>query len=468
MMIAGITDWILALHGTVALMIVFLVPALEASAFLGFLFPGEIAILLGGVLAYEGRIPLPAAIAAAVLGAFIGDTVGFFVGRRWGRTMLRWIIGHLPLLKHKVEDHLDRAEGFLQRRGPHAVLIGRFTAALRVMAPGLAGMSGMRYRSFALFNAIGAVLWGSGFVLLGFSAGAAWPHVAGIAGKVGLALLIAILVGLIAARLLRRHREAGVGLSDRMTGSGPVAALRRTFPGQAAWLADRVDTTSPQGFLLTFVVLVGGICGWVFFGLLQDLLAHEEAVHLDPGIESYAVAHREELLNALMRAVTWLGSTAVLVPVCLGVAVVMWTKRRSLARSLVPLVSLASAIVLYSVVKTTVGRPRPPLSIHLTNASGFSFPSGHAAASAAAWGAVAVVLSNGRSSRVKAAVWGAAGMIVLLVGLSRIYLGVNWFTDVVAGWALGGVCLSVVVALQLRYGAPRLPSMSRERFTSEG
>src|SRR6266540_6996364 len=83
-----LADRILALHGWVALAIVFLVPALEASAFVGFVFPGEIAVLLGGVLAFQHRISLPAAIAAAVAGAIIGDSIGYLVGRRWGRTML--------------------------------------------------------------------------------------------------------------------------------------------------------------------------------------------------------------------------------------------------------------------------------------------------------------------------------------------------------------------------------------------
>lgn len=425
---------------------------------LGFLFPGEIAILLGGVLAYEGRISLPAAIAAAVLGAFFGDTIGFFVGRRWGRTMLRWIIGRLPLLGRRVEEHLDHAEAFLQRRGPHAVLIGRFTAGLRVMVPGLAGMAGMRYRRFALFNAIGAALWGTSFVLLGFFAGATWPHIAGIASKAGLASLVAILIGLVASRLIRRQRSAEGRLSDRVAAVRPVSSLRRVFPGQATWLAGRVDTTSPQGFLLTTVVLVGGICGWVFLGLLQDVLAHEAAVHLDPGITAYAVAHRDAVLNGVMRAVTWLGSNAVMIPVCIAVGAVTLRRARGLARSLAPLISLLSAFVLYNVVKAAVERPRPPLSIHLVTASGFAFPSGHAAASAAVWGAVAIGLSAGRSTRVKVAVWSAAGVIVGLVGLSRIYLGVHWSTDVLAGWALGGLCLSGVVMLLFATHAQDRPS----------
>ena len=83
-LLAGITDAILHLHGWAALALVFALPALEASAFVGFVFPGEIAVLLGGVLAYQGRISLGAAVAAAILGAVIGDSAGYLIGRRWG------------------------------------------------------------------------------------------------------------------------------------------------------------------------------------------------------------------------------------------------------------------------------------------------------------------------------------------------------------------------------------------------
>src|SRR2546425_5102843 len=115
-MLASISDAILHLHGSVALAIVFLVPALEASAFVGFIFPGEIAVLLGGVLAYQGRVPLWAAIVAAVAGAAIGDSVGYFIGKRWGHAILRGTIGHLPIIKHHIDKHLEQAQAYVKRR----------------------------------------------------------------------------------------------------------------------------------------------------------------------------------------------------------------------------------------------------------------------------------------------------------------------------------------------------------------
>ena len=142
-MIGGITDWILGLHGWLALAVVFLLPALESSAFVGFVFPGEIGVLLGGVLASQHEVGLGAVLAAGVAGAVVGDSVGYEVGKRWGRRLLQGTLGRFV-----KADHRERAEGYLRTKGGKAVFFGRFTAALRVLIPGLAGMSGMSYGRF--------------------------------------------------------------------------------------------------------------------------------------------------------------------------------------------------------------------------------------------------------------------------------------------------------------------------------
>src|SRR2546428_6718379 len=148
--IASITDQILGLPIWLAIALVFLLPALESSAFLGFIFPGEIAVILGGVLASQHKVSLPAVLVAAIAGAIIGDTIGYEVGKQWGRRLLHGTVGRI--VKH---EHLDRAERYLAERGGKAVFFGRFTAALRVLIPGLAGMAGMPYRTFLVNNAAG-------------------------------------------------------------------------------------------------------------------------------------------------------------------------------------------------------------------------------------------------------------------------------------------------------------------------
>ncbi len=206
-MTASIPDLLLRLPGWAALLAVFLLPALESSVFLGFVFPGEIAVILGGVAAAAGRMPLPAMIVAAILGAVIGDSVGYAVGKRWGHQMLDGSIGRLPIVRHELAKHLESAKTFVRKRGPQAVFIGRFTAALRVLVPGLSGMAELPYPTFLLFNVLGAVIWGTTFAILGYVAKNAWERVATDARDAGLALLAVIVVGLITATVLRRRRE---------------------------------------------------------------------------------------------------------------------------------------------------------------------------------------------------------------------------------------------------------------------
>ncbi len=206
-MTASIPDLLLALPGWAALLAVFLLPALESSAFIGFVFPGEIAVILGGVAAAAGRMPLPMMIVAAILGAIIGDSIGYAIGKRWGHQMLHGTIGRLPIVRHELHRHLESATSFVRKRGPHAVFIGRFTAALRVLVPGLSGMAELPYPTFLLYNVLGAVVWGTTFAVLGYVAKSAWERVAADARDAGLALFALVVLGLIAATVVRRRRE---------------------------------------------------------------------------------------------------------------------------------------------------------------------------------------------------------------------------------------------------------------------
>ncbi len=196
-----LTDTILRLAGPLVLVAVFALPALEASTLLGVVVPGELALVLGGVLAHQGRVPLWAAVVAGAAGAVVGDSVGYAIGRRVGKRLL----AHLP--RRLVEPRqVERATALVRRLGGRAVFVGRFTAALRALVPGLAGLAGVPYRTFAAYNLAGGVLWATGFVLLGFAAGPAWRTAERVAGQAGLVVLGTVVVVAAAAALLHRRR----------------------------------------------------------------------------------------------------------------------------------------------------------------------------------------------------------------------------------------------------------------------
>jgi membrane-associated protein len=212
-----LTEGLLSLSGWAALALVFMLPALEAPAFLGLVLPGELALLLGGVLAHQDRIPLAGALAVGVAGALAGDSAGYWIGRRWGPRLLSSPLGRRvgPARLHKVESLLLRGSGW-------AMVVGRCMAGARVVLPGLAGMLGLRYRTFALWTGAAATAWAAAHVLLGYAAGAGWRQVHHLTGRVGLLLAGAVLLALAVAWLVRRPAKRHEDESRQ-----PVAAGRR-------------------------------------------------------------------------------------------------------------------------------------------------------------------------------------------------------------------------------------------------
>lgn len=201
-MFKAIADGILHLTPALALALVFLLPLLEASAFVGFVIPGEIGVLLGGVLANQHKLALAAVLVAGITGAIIGDSIGYEVGRRYGRTLL----AKLPKRLVKPE-HLDKAEETVRRLGGRAVFVGRFTTALRVLIPGFAGMSRIPYGKFLLFNALGGLIWAAGFILLGYAVGSQYPTVEKHASQVGWGILALVVVAIVVVRVRNRRAE---------------------------------------------------------------------------------------------------------------------------------------------------------------------------------------------------------------------------------------------------------------------
>ena len=451
-LVASVTDSILSLPGWLVLLLVFAFPALEASAFVGFVFPGEIAVILGGVAASRGTVPLWAVIAAAVAGAIIGDSVGYLVGRRWGAHLLHGTLGRLPVIGTHLDKHLDSARAYVQRRKGSAVFFGRFTAALRVLVPGLAGMSEVHYPTFLVYNVAGGALWGSGFAVLGYLAGASYHRVQQIAGQAGLVLLGLIVAGLIASRLLRRFaaRSPGLkGIGDRVAAAPPLAWARRRYPTQVAWGRRRLDARSPRGFWLTFTVAAGALASWAFGGLTQDVTGHDDTALADPHVTAWVIAHRAGWLTSALQVLTWLGSTAFIIPAVLAAGLYFLIRRRTWRPLALLGAAVAGAIGLYDIVKPLVGRPRPPAAIWIGHYTGAAFPSGHATQSAAFYAMLAIVLGAGLSARRRAILWSAAALAVLIVGASRIYLAAHWLTDVLAGYALGATWVAIVVAVLL-------------------
>jgi undecaprenyl-diphosphatase len=225
--------------------------------------------------------------------------------------------------------------------------------------------------------------------------------------------------------------------------------MRGSGRGAAAWRRRRLDPASPLGLPLTVTAAAGLLAAAAFGWLAHAVTAHDWPASADPRVTAWVVAHRAGWLTGIMKAVTWLGSTAVIIPLGLIAGGFFVLRRREWRPLALLATAVAGAVFLYGIVKRLVGRSRPPHGIWIGHFDGFAFPSGHATQSVAFYATLAVVLTLGRPARARAAAWGCATLVVLVVGASRIYLGAHWLTDVLGGYALGTVWAAIVMIFAL-------------------
>lgn len=173
--------------------------ALIALETMGIPLPGETALVTAGILASQGDLVIEEVIVAASVAAIVGDNVGFFLGRRYGRTLFTMD----GPLKHHRGKVLELGEPFFAKHGPKAVFLGRFVSGLRITAAWMAGINRMRWSTFTFYNALGGILWATSFALLAYYAG---DQAEGIVSALGIGGVITVVVALVGFVLWRRSQ----------------------------------------------------------------------------------------------------------------------------------------------------------------------------------------------------------------------------------------------------------------------
>ncbi|HEU5267540.1 MAG TPA: DedA family protein [Jatrophihabitans sp.] len=174
----------------------------EAALLVGMVLPGETALLVAGVFCQRGVLDLRIMILVAVTCAIAGDSVGYEFGKKFGPGLRRSRLGMWV-----GEHRWAMVDAFLHRHGGKAVLFGRLTALFRALVPSMAGMSGMRYKTFFAWNATGGLIWAPGCVLLGYAFSSSLDVIGQTltwAPLIVLAIVVAIYVAL---HIRRRRRE---------------------------------------------------------------------------------------------------------------------------------------------------------------------------------------------------------------------------------------------------------------------
>ncbi len=183
------------------LWVVFAVVFLEVAG-LPFI-PGETALITAAALASQGHGNIVAIIALAIVAAVLGALFGYLVGHRWGREVL----GRWPWFERVTRKGVERSQEFFDRHGSKAVFLGRFVPVLRATLGWMAGIARMRFRSFLLWNVVGAAAWGCLIGLLAYYVGEAVINAVERDLGIGIGAIAAIVLLLAGIHLLRRRFE---------------------------------------------------------------------------------------------------------------------------------------------------------------------------------------------------------------------------------------------------------------------
>lgn len=428
----------------------FAIALLETVLVAGLLLPGSTVLLLLGALSAGGQLGFAGVLWLAIAGAIVGDNFNFWLGQRYGSHWAKnglWGLG---------PEHFAKAQGFFDRHGASSVFLGRFIPSVKELAPVVAGMVGMRQRTFVFWNVLGAVGWGlqwvGGGYLFGHSIRLAQAWMSRAALALALLLVFGVLLWWLQRLVLRQGMKLwrvlvslGRSLRRALAANPWVRRWQHRHPATARFLALRVDRTHAQGLPLTLAALSLVYVLALFVGLVEDVVTSDAVISTDHAAAQLVAALRPHSWVAPVAAFTHLGAPSVIAALLALTALLLW--RSGLGYAITGLlVSVLGASLFGHLAKLTFQRPRP-LEAVLTETS-YAFPSGHATVAVAFYafvGYVLVRLSRTWTARVR--LFFATALLVLLIGLSRILLGVHYLSDVWAGFLVGTMWLIVGVSV---------------------
>ncbi len=420
-----ILDWT-RLHPQWTEFAVFGVAFVESLAVIGLLLPGVFLLFGAGALIALGVLDMWTTLACAALGASLGDGVSFWFGRHYHqRLRVMWPLRHYPEL-------LNRGVDFFYRHGGKSILLGRFIGPLRPFIPAVAGMLDMPVWRYVAINVVSALAWAPVYILPGTVFGASLDLAGEVAGRLVLLLVLLVVVVMVSLWLARRVFEfvtprAG-GYLNRLLLWGAQHPVLGRLSGTL------VDPARPEarGMMVFGAILL--ISTWAFFSILHGVLGTAGPTPIDLAAYQLLQGLRTPWADSLMVLITELGDTQVAVVVTLTLCAWLLLRRRTDA-ALHLLGAVGFGLLVSKVLKYALKVVRPPAMQFMLHDP--SFPSGHATISTALYGFCALLIARELSGARRWLPYLCAGLLIVPIVFSRLYLGAHWLSDTLGGLTLG-------------------------------
>lgn len=434
-----LSSW-LSLHPGWLALALFTTAFVESLAIAGIIVPGVAILFAVAVLAGETGMPLPEALLWAGLGAIAGDTASFGLGRLLqDRLTTVWPLSRYPAI-------ISTGERFFHQHGGKSVIIGRFVGPVRPVIPLVAGALMMSWRRFLAFNIASAIAWAPVYIFPGFLVGSAMAseiqppaHFYPAVG-IGLAALTAVYVILVRSQLgLRENGRVYQWLEHSMARYEATHRFWRLYTNQR-------PAREGEFPLASFMLALGA--GALFLIWAQLATATNLLEGFDQAVLHWFEQLRQPLLDGPFIAVTLLGDPPVLIAAgALACLTLMF--RGYYAAAIHILAAVLVTIALVWGLKYLLDVPRPE-EVAGPPGSG-AFPSGHTAGITLVVTLLAGFVAGETRQRKRWQLYVLLSLPLVPVALSRLYLGVHWFTDVIGGLLLALAVTGAARASYSRY-----------------
>lgn len=417
----------------------------ESLPVIGLLVPGTVVVLIFGFFSAQGYLNLWILLAFSTVGAIIGDSISYWLGKKGT---------HLFKAENRILklSHLERGREFFNKYGNKSIFFGRFLGPIRSIVPFVAGLSGMSNRKFFVWNVIGALGWSGVYLVLGYFFGGLFKTIEVWSTRIGIVLLVlvslVIFIRFLAARAGKFFAFVSSlfnSISTAILTTPEVKDLMHRHPKLVHFIEFRLTLKRFSGLPLTLLTLAFIYIFFAFFGVVESILRFGNFVAVDLRVNHLVTLFHDPFFERVFLWITALGRTPALVTAVVASVVLWWCWNK---RSFIfgALVSLAGTSVFIYLVKLVVARPRPLDAVYAEATD--SFPSAHAALSLAVYGFLAYAFIRfTKNWKWKVNQLFVSSIVIVLIGLSRIYLGVHYLSDVWSGYLLGTLWLLVAIAV---------------------
>ncbi|MBI1812761.1 LssY C-terminal domain-containing protein [Candidatus Peregrinibacteria bacterium] len=421
----------------------------ESLAFIGFAIPGSLIVIIAGGLAAQGVYDFWPLLLITSLAAIVGNTVSYELGKH-GKNYLK---RHPWLWKH-----VTKGQSFFEKHGGKSVFIGHFLGPVRHAVPVAAGVSDMRRSQFQLANISSAIIWAITHLAIGYVFGSLWKLALLWSSRAGLVLVALVLFLALIVWLWRWFLRNGEAIFELLISIGrAVATTVRQNPSVRGWVErhpklirfvrERFSTKSFFGLPFTILAVAFVYTVSLLLGIVQDYLESDPLIEADKRIANLLFAFRTPPLVHFFYFITLFAESGVIIAVAVLLSAALWWKRQRIFVFTLWLTLITSEGTTY-LGKLLFHRLRPDELIRAVVEDSFSFPSGHATTAAAFYGFLAYLLiRTHRSWSVKVGSFFSAILAVLLIDLSRLYLGVHYLSDVLAGDLVGLTALIFAISV---------------------